>query len=83
MAGGEALQSGLQAGIRHFVFSALEDTRPYLKDDDSYPAQCEFQGQPSKVPFYDAKGAIKVCKLWQHSICSAWSIMPQGIVMTT
>lgn len=50
-----------QAGVEHFIFSALEDSRPHIQDDSAFPAVCTFQGHPSKLPHRDAKGAIKVC----------------------
>lgn len=50
----------LQAGVKHIVFSALEDSRPHMSKDEGYPTVCQFQGQSSKIPFYDSKAEIKV-----------------------
>ena len=74
-----------QAGVQHFVFSALEDSRPYIQHDESYPVVCEFQGGASKLPFWDAKGAIKVQCFTSHALVArVWlpriSYSSQGLV---
>ncbi|KAK9786500.1 hypothetical protein WJX73_000420 [Symbiochloris irregularis] len=58
-AGKHVIAAAKKSGVKHVVFSALEDSRPHLSKDDDYPTVCKFQGQPSKIPFYDSKAEIK------------------------
>lgn len=54
-----------QAGIQHFIFSALEDTRPYVLNNDAYSSVCNFRGGPFKMPHYDCKADLVVSR---HSL---------------
>lgn len=62
--GRQIAQAALAAGLKHVVFSSLEDSRPLnrdgkLADGSPLPPLADPEGEAWIIPHFDAKGAIR------------------------